>query len=77
MQAAFEDGGKPTMILLSPTQKKKFSDATEGATGTVNNQINYSAPQEVTSVGAVSVTCPTSVVLKLLWIGLHQTTARI
>ena len=55
MQAAFEDGGKPTMILLSPTQKKKFSDATEGASGTVSNQINYSAPQEVTSVGAVSV----------------------
>lgn len=55
MQAAFEAGGKPTMILLSPAQKKKFSDATEGATGTVSNQINYTAPQEVTSVGAVSV----------------------
>ena len=55
MQAAFEDGGKPSMILLSPTQKKKFSDATESATGTVSNQINYTSPQEVTSVGAVSV----------------------
>lgn len=55
MQAAYEDGGNPSIIILSPTQKKKFSDATESVSGTVSNQINYTAPQEVTSVGAVSV----------------------
>lgn len=55
MQRAYDAGGQPSLMVMSSAQKKNFSDITEGATGTVSNQINYTAPQEVTVVGAVSV----------------------
>ena len=56
MQAAFEDGGKPSVMFVSPANKKAFSTLanTAGAT-VVDNQVTYSAAKEVTAVAAVSV----------------------
>lgn len=57
MQAAYEDGGSPSLMVMAPFQKRQFSDATitSAGTSTVANQVNMTAPKSATAVGAVSV----------------------
>lgn len=55
MQAAFEDGGNPSLMVMSPIQKRKFSSATITNNDTINNQVNMTAPKAATAVSAVSV----------------------
>lgn len=53
MQAAYEDGGQPNMLVVSPSKKAAFSDLNSGSVAT--NQINYTAPREAAIVGSVSL----------------------
>jgi hypothetical protein len=53
MQAAYEDGGQPNMLVVSPAKKVEFSDLNSGSVAT--NQINYTAPREAAIVGSVSL----------------------
>jgi len=53
MQAAYEDGGQPNMLVVSPAKKAAFSDLNSGSVAT--NQINYTAPREAAIVGSVSL----------------------
>lgn len=53
MQAAYEDGGQPDMLVVSPAKKAEFSDLSSGSVAT--NQINYTAPREASIVGSVSL----------------------
>lgn len=53
MQAAYEDGGQPDMLVVSPTNKVNFSDLSSGSVST--NQINYTAPREAAIIGSVSL----------------------
>ncbi len=53
MQAAYEDGGQPNMLVVSPAKKAAFSDLNGGSVAT--NQINYTAPREAAIVGSVSL----------------------
>ena len=53
MQAAYEDGGQPNMLVVSPAKKVAFSDLNSGSVAT--NQINYTAPREAAIVGSVSL----------------------
>jgi hypothetical protein len=53
MQAAYEDGGQPNMLVVSPAKKAEFSDLNGGSVAT--NQINYTAPREAAIVGSVSL----------------------
>jgi len=53
MQAAYEDGGQPNMLVVSPAKKAAFSDLNSGSVST--NQINYTAPREAAIVGSVSL----------------------
>jgi hypothetical protein len=57
MQQCYEDGGKPTMCLLSPRLKRAFSDVSSTATtGIVSeNTLQSTKPEAVTIVGAVDV----------------------
>jgi len=55
MQAAFEDGGNPSLMVMSPIQKRKFSSATITNNDTINNQVNMTTPKAATAVSAVSV----------------------
>jgi hypothetical protein len=53
MLAAYNDGGNPNMLLMSPTNKQNFSGLSSGSVAT--NQITTSAPKEATIVGSVSL----------------------
>ena len=53
MQAAYEDGGQPNMLVVSPAKKAAVSDLNSGSVAT--NQINYTAPREAAIVGSVSL----------------------
>ena len=53
MQKAYEDGGQPDMLVVSPGKKAEFSDLAGGSVAT--NQINYTAPREASIVGSVSL----------------------
>ena len=53
MIAAYNDGGQPDMLVLSPSNKVNFSDLSSGSVAT--NQINYTAPREAAIVGSVSL----------------------
>jgi hypothetical protein len=55
MQAAYEDGGNPSLMVMSPIQKRKFSAATITNNDTINNQVNMTTPKAATAVSAVSV----------------------
>lgn len=57
MQAAYEDGGNPSLMVMSPIQKRKFSTAaiTSQGTSTINNQVNMTTPKAGTSVSSISV----------------------
>ncbi len=52
-QAAYEDGGNPSLLVLSPSKKAAFSDLSSGSVAT--NQIQYTAPREAAIVGSVSL----------------------
>lgn len=51
--AAYNDGGNPSMLLMSPTNKQNFSGLSGGSVST--NQITYTAPREAAIVGSVSL----------------------
>lgn len=53
MLAAYSDGGSPSMLLMSPTNKQNFSGLSSGSVAT--NQITYTAPRETAIVGSVSL----------------------
>ena len=53
MLAAYNDGGAPNMLLMSPTNKQNFSGLSSGSVST--NQITYTAPREAAIVGSVSL----------------------
>ena len=52
MLAAYSDGGSPSMLLMSPTNKQNFSGLSSGSVST--NQITYTAPREAAIIGSVS-----------------------
>ena len=54
-QAVYNDGGKPTALVLSPTQKRLFSDAMVQASTVVANRMNQTAAEGAAAVGAVDV----------------------
>ena len=58
MQDAYTQGGMSGggIMVVSPVQKKKFSDATIAnyGTGTIQNQFNQTSPTAPTAVGSVS-----------------------
>jgi hypothetical protein len=53
MLAAYNDGGAPNMLLMSPTNKQNFSGLSSGSVST--NQITYTAPREAAIIGSVSL----------------------
>ena len=53
MLAAYNDGGAPNMLLMSPTNKQNFSGLSSGSVAT--NQITYTAPREAAIIGSVSL----------------------
>lgn len=53
MLAAYSDGGSPSMLLMSPTNKQNFSGLSSGSVST--NQITYTAPREAAIIGSVSL----------------------
>ena len=54
MQAAWEDGGNPKMLVASATNRANFSNLT-ASSNLVNNQVNMTQAKEVTYVGSTSV----------------------
>lgn len=53
MLAAYEDGGKPSIIAMSPTNKQVFSNLSNATVAT--NQITTSANKDAVYIGAVSL----------------------
>lgn len=53
MLAAYSDGGSPSMLLMSPTNKQNFSGLSGGSVAT--NQITMTAPKEASIIGSVSL----------------------
>ena len=53
MLAAYNDGGAPNLLLMSPTNKQNFSGLSSGSVAT--NQITTSAPKEASIVGSVKL----------------------
>jgi len=53
MLAAYNDGGSPNMLLMSPTNKTNFSGLSSGSVST--NQITYTAPREAAIIGSVKL----------------------
>lgn len=54
-QAAYEDGGSPDMLVVSPTNKKNFSNLAQSDSGVVANQINMTQPKPGVLVGTTSI----------------------
>lgn len=55
MKLAYEDGGSPDMLVLSPTNKKNFSTLAASDSGVVANQLNMTTPKPGTLIGATSM----------------------
>ena len=53
IKAAYIDGGSPTMLVMSPSNKVNFSGLSSGSVAT--NQITSTAPKEASIVGSVSL----------------------
>ena len=53
MQAAYEDGGQPSMMVVSPANKVAFSDLSSGSV--VTNELHMTSPKEATIIGSVSM----------------------
>lgn len=57
MQAAFTAGGKPTLALMGPSQKRKFSDAAAGGAGNpvvADNIVQHTSASAITIIGATN-----------------------
>lgn len=57
MQDAYEDGGQPNMLCVSPANKKAFSDLQSSTSSqfVMANQYNISSPSEAVMIGSVSM----------------------
>jgi hypothetical protein len=53
MQAAYTDGGAPSMMVVSPANKVAFSDLSSGSV--VTNELHMTSPKEATIIGSVSM----------------------
>ena len=53
MKAAYEDGGQPDMLVMSPANKVAFSNLSSGSV--VTNELHMTKPQEAAIVGSVSL----------------------
>jgi len=53
MKLAYEDGGQPDMLVLSPANKVAFSNLSSGSVAT--NQLTMTAPNEAAIIGSVSL----------------------
>ena len=53
MQAAYTDGGAPSMMVVSPPNKVAFSALSSGSV--VTNQLHMTAPKDATIIGSVSM----------------------
>jgi len=53
MKLAYEDGGQPDILVVSPANKVAFSDLSSGSVAT--NQITMTAPKEAAIIGSVSL----------------------
>ena len=55
MQACYEDGGNPSMLVVSPSKKATFSALSSGSVATNQIQMTASAPQDAVIIGSVSI----------------------
>ena len=55
MQAAWEDGGNPSMLVCSATNRANISDLTQAGTNLVSNQVNMTEGKAPTFVGSTAV----------------------
>lgn len=55
MQAAYTDGGKPSMLMLHPTQKRIFSGLSGSAGQVAANEFTMTRAEPATIIGSVSV----------------------
>ena len=53
MKLAYDDGGQPDMLVVSPANKVAFSDLSSGSVATA--QLQYTAPREIAIIGSVSM----------------------
>lgn len=53
MKLAYEDGGQPDILVVSPANKVAFSDLSSGSVAT--NQLTMTAPREAAIIGSVSL----------------------
>jgi len=53
MKLAYDDGGQPDMLVMSPANKVAFSDLSSGSV--VTNQLHMTSPQEAAIIGSVSM----------------------
>lgn len=55
MQAAWEDGGNPRLLVTSATNRANISDLTQSGTNLVTNQVNATSDGQIGFNGAVSI----------------------
>ena len=55
MEAAYSDGGSPDRIIMSPGQKRKFSNLAITANTVADVSMNQTAARPATAIGAVDV----------------------
>ena len=55
MELAYTDGGKPSMMVVSPKNKVAFSDLSSGSAVTNQLHMTANAPQDAVIVGSVSL----------------------
>ena len=53
MKLAYDDGGQPDMLVVSPANKVAFSDLSSGSVATA--QLQYTAPRDIAIIGSVSM----------------------
>ena len=53
MKSAFDDGGKPDMLVLSPSNKVAFSDLSSGSV--VSNELHMTSAKEMSIIGSASI----------------------
>ena len=53
MKAAYEDGGSPDMLVMSPSNKVAFSNLSSGSV--VTNELHMTKPAEAAIIGSVSL----------------------
>jgi len=55
MQSCYEDGGNPSMLVLSPSKKATFSALSSGSVATNQIQMTANAPRDAVIIGSVSL----------------------